>query len=103
MFATVRRVPHERSVQPVGAEDPWGELMAAAQLGHAGAYTRLLAEADGWLRRDHARRLPVSMIADPAQYTLLTRHTRRHTYGHAPPFNASLARISHYNGTDALA
>jgi RNA polymerase sigma-70 factor (ECF subfamily) len=36
--------------------------MAAAQLGNAGAYTRLLTEVDGWLRRYYARRLPVSMV-----------------------------------------
>jgi len=41
MLATVRRPSRTSgSVQPVGAEDPWGELMAVAQLGNAGAYTR---------------------------------------------------------------
>lgn len=102
MFATVRRVPHERSVQPVGAEDPWGELMAAAQLGNAGAYTRLLTEVDGWLRRYYARRLPVSMVEDTAQDTLLTLHTRRHTYEPGRPFKAWLAGIAHYKWIDRL-
>ena len=102
MFATVRRVPHERSVQPVGPEDPWGELMAAAQLGNAGAYTRLLTEVDGWLRRYYARRLPVSMVEDTAQDTLLTLHTRRHTYEPGRPFKAWLAGIAHYKWIDRL-
>ena len=102
MLATVRRLPHERSVQPVGAEDPWGELMAAAQLGNAGAYTRLLTEVDGWLRRYYARRLPVSMVEDAAQDTLLTLHARRHTYEPGRPFKAWLAGIARYKWIDRL-
>jgi RNA polymerase sigma factor (sigma-70 family) len=102
MLATVRRLPHERSVQPVGAEDPWGELMAAAQLGNAGAYTRLLTEVDGWLRRYYARRLPVSMVEDAAQDTLLTLHARRHTYEPGRPFKPWLAGIARYKWIDRL-
>ena len=102
MLATVRRLPHERSVEPVGPEDPWGELMAAAQLGNAGAYTRLLTEVDGWLRRYYARRLPVSMVEDTAQDTLLTLHTRRHTYEPGRPFKAWLAGIARYKWIDRL-
>jgi RNA polymerase sigma factor (sigma-70 family) len=102
MLATVRRLPHERSVQPVRAEDPWGELMAAAQLGNAGAYTRLLTEVDGWLRRYYARRLPVSMVKDAAQDTLLTVHARRHTYEPGRPFKAWLAGIARYKWIDRL-
>lgn len=102
MPASVRRLPHERSVQPVGAEDPWGELMAAAQLGNAGAYTRLLTEVDGWLRRYYARRLPVSMVEDAAQDTLLTLHARRHTYEPGRPFKAWLAGIARYKWIDRL-
>ena len=102
MLATVRRLPRERSVQPVVAEDPWGELMAAAQLGHAGAYTRLLTEVDGWLRRYYARRLPASMVEDAAQDTLLTLHARRHTYETSRPFKAWLAGIARYKWIDRL-
>jgi RNA polymerase sigma-70 factor (ECF subfamily) len=76
--------------------------MAAAQLGHAGAYTRLLTEVDGWLRRYYARRLPVSMVEDTAQDTLLTLHTRRHTYEPGRPFKAWLAGIAHYKWIDRL-
>jgi len=102
MLATVRRLPHERSVQPVGPEDLWGELMAAAQLGNAGAYTRLLTEVDGWLRRYYARRLPVSIVEDAAQDTLLTLHARRHTYEPGRPFKAWLAGIARYKWIDRL-
>jgi len=76
--------------------------MAAAQLGHAGAYTRLLTEVDGWLRRYYARRLPASMVEDAAQDTLLTLHARRHTYEPSRPFKAWLAGIARYKWIDRL-
>src|SRR5258708_25259212 len=102
MLATVRRLPHERSVQPVGGEDPWGELRAVAQLGKPGAYRRVLPEVDGWLRRYYARRLPVSRVEDAAQDTLLTLHARRHTYEPGRPFKAWLAGIARYKWIDRL-
>ncbi|HEV3216092.1 MAG TPA: sigma-70 family RNA polymerase sigma factor, partial [Vicinamibacterales bacterium] len=76
--------------------------MAAAQLGNAGAYTRLLTEVDGWLRRYYARRLPVAMVEDAAQDTLLTLHARRHTYEPGRPFKAWLAGIARYKWIDRL-
>ncbi len=82
--------------------DPWGDLMAAAQRGNAGAYTRLLNEVDGWLRRYYARRLPSSMVEDAAQETLLTVHKRRHTYEPGRPFRAWLAGIARYKWIDRL-
>jgi RNA polymerase sigma-70 factor (ECF subfamily) len=76
--------------------------MAAAQHGNAGAYTRLLTEVDVWLRRYYARRLPPSMVEDAAQDTLLTLHTRRHTYEPGRPFKAWLAGIARYKWIDRL-
>ena len=102
MLATVQKIPRERSALPVAADDPWGDLMAAAQLGNAGAYTRLVTEVDGWLRRYYARRLPWSMIGDAAQDTLLTLHIRRHTYEPGRPFKAWLAGIARYKWIDRL-
>jgi len=102
MLAPVQELPRERSASPVAAGDPWGDLMAAAQLGNAGAYTRLLTEVDGWLRRYYARRLPPSMVEDAAQDTLLTLHTRRHTYEPGRPFRAWLAGIARYKWIDRL-
>ncbi len=102
MLATVQRLPRERPVAPVMAQDPWGDLMAAAQLGNAGAYARLLTEVDGWLRRYYARRLPPSMVEDAAQDTLLTLHIRRHTYEPGRPFKAWLAGIARYKWIDRL-
>jgi RNA polymerase sigma-70 factor (ECF subfamily) len=102
MLAAVQKFPHERSAPPVAADDPWGGLMAAAQLGNAGAYTRLMTEVDGWLRRYYARRLPLSMVEDAAQDTLLTLHIRRHTYEPGRPFKAWLAGIARYKWIDRL-
>ncbi|WP_249780094.1 sigma-70 family RNA polymerase sigma factor [Bradyrhizobium sp. dw_411] len=102
MLATVPSLRRNRSAASAATDDPWGDLMAAAQLGNAGAYTRLLTEVDGWLRRYYARRLPVSMVEDAAQDTLLTLHTRRHTYEPGRPFKAWLAGIARYKWIDRL-
>ncbi len=102
MLATVQTRPHKRSAPPIMARDPWSDLMTAAQLGHAGAYTRLLTEVDGWLRRYYARRLPSSMVEDAAQDTLLTLHIRRHTYEPGRPFQPWLAGIARYKWIDRL-
>ena len=96
MLATVQKHPRPQSLSTVAADDPWGDLMAAAQRGNGGAYTRLLTEVDVWLRRYYARRLPPSMVEDAAQDTLLTLHTRRHTYEPGRPFKAWLAGIARY-------
>jgi RNA polymerase sigma factor (sigma-70 family) len=102
MLATIHRPAPTQSVSTVLADDPWGDLMAAAQHGNAGAYTRLLTEVDVWLRRYYARRLPPSMVEDAAQDTLLTLHTRRHTYEPGRPFKAWLAGIARYKWIDRL-
>jgi RNA polymerase sigma factor (sigma-70 family) len=102
MSATAQSLRREQPAAPAPADDPWGDLMAAAQLGNAGAYTRLLTEVDGWLRRYYARRLPVSMVEDAAQDTLLTLHARRHTYEPGRPFKAWLAGIARYKWIDRL-
>jgi len=91
--------------QPGGennAIDVWGDLMAAAQRGNGGAYTRLLNEIDVWLRRYYGRRLPPSTIDDVVQDTLLTIHTRRHTYEPGRPFKAWLSGIARYKWIDRL-
>ena len=102
MLATVQKHPRAQSFSTVAADDPWGDLMAAAQRGNGGAYTRLLTEVDGWLRRYYARRLPPSMVEDATQDTLLTLHTRRHTYEPGRPFRAWLAGIARYKWIDRL-
>jgi RNA polymerase sigma factor (sigma-70 family) len=82
--------------------DQWGQLMAAAQGGHGGAYRRLLSEIDPWLHRYYARRLPPSMVDDAVQDTLIAIHTKRHTYTPERPFRPWLAAIARYKWIDRL-
>jgi RNA polymerase sigma-70 factor (ECF subfamily) len=91
-----------KAASPPSVDDPWGELMAAAQAGNGGAYRRLLTEVDVWLRRYYARRLPPAIVEDAAQDTLLTIHARRHTYEPGRPFKAWLAGIARYKWIDRL-
>ncbi len=82
--------------------DNWGELMQAAQGGHGGAYQRLLSEIEPWLQRFYARRLPLSMIDDAVQDTMIAIHTKRHTYAPERPFRPWLAAIARYKWIDRL-
>ncbi|MBV2150111.1 sigma-70 family RNA polymerase sigma factor [Sphingobium sp. AS12] len=82
--------------------DDWGELMAAAQAGHGGAYRRLLGELRGWLERFYGRRLPPAMVDDAVQDTLIAIHEKRHTYDSARPFRPWLAAIARYKWIDRL-
>ncbi|RTE68075.1 hypothetical protein BHE90_017549, partial [Fusarium euwallaceae] len=66
--------------------DQWGQLMAAAQEGHAAAYRRLLDEIRHWLKGFYARRLPPGMVDDAVQDTLIAIHEKRHTYDPERPF-----------------
>lgn len=82
--------------------DSWGDLMAAAQAGHGGAYRRLLGEIDPWLRGFYGRRLPPAMVEDAAQEALIAVHTKRHTYQPGRPFRPWLAAIARYKWIDRL-
>ncbi len=85
-----------------GADDGWGQLMAAAQDGHGGAYRRLLDELRVWLLRFYARRLPPAAVEDAVQDTLIAIHEKRHTYDRARPFKPWLAAIARYKWIDRL-
>jgi len=102
MLAAIQKPSREPPAPAAAASDHWDGLMAAAQRGNGGAYTRLLTEVDGWLRRYYGRRLPPSMVDDAAQDTLLTLHLRRHTYDPGRPFKAWLAGIARYKWIDRL-
>ena len=80
----------------------WRALMVAAQSGNAAIYHRLLVEIRVWLRRYYARRLPLSMIEDTVQDTLLAVHEKRHTYDPSRPFEPWLAAIARYKWIDRL-
>jgi RNA polymerase sigma factor (sigma-70 family) len=91
----------KRRVGPT-TPDSWAGLMAAAQGGHGGAYSRLLNEASGWLRRYFRRRLPASDVDDAVQETLLAIHRRRHTFDPRHPFEPWLAMIAKRKWIDQL-
>ncbi len=84
------------------AINQWGQLMAAAQAGNGGAYNRLLSELGPWLTRFYARRLPLSMVDDAMQDTLIAIHQKRHTYDPARPFGPWLNAIARYKWIDRL-
>jgi RNA polymerase sigma factor (sigma-70 family) len=82
--------------------DHWGDLMVAAQAGNGGAYRRLLTEIRPWLVRYYARRLPMGMVDDATQDTLIAVHRKRDTYERVRPFKAWLAAIARYKWIDRL-
>jgi len=84
------------------AGSDWGELMASAQSGNAGAYHRLLVEVGSWLRRYYIRRLPPAMVEDAVQDALLAIHEKRHTFDPSRPFEPWLAAIARYKWIDRL-
>lgn len=84
------------------ADDQWGRLMEAAQGGNGGAYNRLLNEVQPWLVRYYSRRLPLHMVDDAAQDTLMAIHQKRHTYEPGRPFRPWLAGIARYKWIDRL-
>ena len=83
-------------------DDQWGRLMEAAQAGNGGAYNRLLNEVQPWLVRYYSRRLPLHMVDDAAQDTLMAIHQKRHTYEPGRPFRPWLAGIARYKWIDRL-
>ncbi|TXC72220.1 sigma-70 family RNA polymerase sigma factor [Sphingomonas ginsenosidivorax] len=84
------------------AEDEWGRLMRAAQDGNGGAYRRLLAEITIWLRRYFTRRLPLIVVDDAVQETLMAVHRNRHTYNPDHPFSPWLGAIAKRKWVDQL-
>jgi RNA polymerase sigma factor (sigma-70 family) len=84
------------------SDDQWGQLMEAAQGGNGGAYNRLLNEMQPWLVRYYSRRLPLHMVDDAAQDTLMAIHQKRHTYEPGRPFRPWLAGIARYKWIDRL-
>jgi RNA polymerase sigma-70 factor (ECF subfamily) len=95
-------LPSGRIAAMDGGRDEWGELMAAAQGGHGGAYRRLLGELRQWLTRYYARRLPPALVDDAVQDALIAIHQKRHTYDPARPFRPWLAAIARHKWIDRL-
>lgn len=84
-------------------EDEWGHLLALAQGGDEGAYSRFLREALPYLRV-MARRFGgdrVEEVEDVVQDALLTIHRVRHTYDKARPVKPWLTAIVARRAIDA--
>jgi RNA polymerase sigma factor (sigma-70 family) len=84
------------------AEGDWDALMAASLAGDASAYRTLLTELDPWLRRFFARRLPVAMVDDVVQDTLIAIHQKRHTYDPTRRLKPWLGAIARYKWIDRI-
>jgi len=94
-------VPLGHASGPDGAQE-WGNLMAAAQAGHGGAYRRLLDEVRIWLNQYYAKRLPSPLVPDAVQDALIAIHEKRHTYSSSRPFKPWLHAIARYKWIDRL-
>ena len=87
----------------IAAENRWGELLAAAQCGDAGAYRLFLASITPFVQ-SIARRSTGSedLATDIVQDVLLTVHRVRHTYEPGRPVKPWLAAIAVRRSIDAM-
>ena len=84
------------------SNDDWGELLAAAQTGDAGAYRSFLEAILPFARAIARRRAPSDDLAeDIVQEALLTIHRVRHTYEPGRPVRPWLAAIVSRRAIDA--
>lgn len=89
--------------RPGGTDDGWGELLAAAQRGDAGAYRTFLTSIVPFARAVVRRRTTVAdMVEDIVQDVLLTVHRVRHTYEPGRPVKPWLAAIVTRRSIDAM-
>ena len=87
----------------IAAESRWGELLAAAQAGDAGAYRLFLASITPFVQAIARRRTgSEDMAADIVQDVLLTVHRVRHTYEPGRPVKPWLAAIAVRRSIDAM-
>lgn len=87
----------------IAAENQWGELLAAAQQGEAGAYRLFLASITPFVHGIARRRTGSDdQAADIVQDVLLTVHRVRHTYEPGRPVKPWLAAITVRRSIDAM-
>lgn len=83
-------------------EPTFARLMIATQAGDRHAYTVLLTEAQGWLRRYFNRRVPPGQADDLVQEVLMALHAKRATWDSSRAFLPWLAAIARYRWVDHL-
>jgi RNA polymerase sigma-70 factor (ECF subfamily) len=87
----------------IAEERSWGELLAAAQGGDAGAYRLFLTSIIPFVRALAGRRSGSAQLTDDiVQEVLLTVHRIRHTYEPGRPVKPWLAAIVIRRSIDAL-
>jgi RNA polymerase sigma-70 factor, ECF subfamily len=82
------------------SQDKWDDWMRAALNGDAQAYASLLAAVSPWLKAYFTRRLKSADTDDLVQMTLLSVHTKRHTYDPAQPFMPWLCAVARHKLID---
>ncbi len=99
----VRRVEEQPLSDNQQADLRRAAWMAAAQAGDRVAYERVLGESTGVIRSVARRQgVPVDLLDDVVQETLITIHRVRHTYDPSRSYHAWLAAIAARRGIDAL-
>jgi RNA polymerase sigma-70 factor, ECF subfamily len=81
-------------------QDKWDEWMRAALSGDAEAYSSLLSAITPWLKAYFTRRLKGADTDDLVQMTLLSVHTKRHTFDPAQPFMPWLCAVARHKLID---
>lgn len=84
------------------SESDWGKLMTAALGGDAVAYRRLLDDLVPWLRQFFASRLPATEVEEAVRDTLITIHSKRHTFDPPRSFQSWLEAVAHYRWVNRL-
>ncbi|MBX7542074.1 sigma-70 family RNA polymerase sigma factor [Qipengyuania sphaerica] len=86
----------------IADEASMARMMAAAQNGDRAVYRVLLAEAQLWLERFFAKRVPPAQRDDLVQEVLLAVHNKRASWDPSRPFFPWLAAIARYRWVDHL-
>jgi RNA polymerase sigma-70 factor, ECF subfamily len=82
------------------SQEKWDEWMRAALAGDAAAYGSLLVDITPWLKSYFSRRLRGADTDDLVQMTLLSVHTKRHTFDAEQPFLPWLCAVARHKLID---
>ncbi len=83
-------------------DDPWNELMVAAQKGDDRAYEQLMGELREWLSRYFRKRLTWAAAEDATQEALLAIHIYKPRYQAKAPLKPWLSTIARFKWIDQL-
>ena len=86
----------------IAGEETLRRLMHLSQGGDKQAYTVLLEQCGGWLRRFFRTKIAADAVDDLVQDTLISVHRKRASYDPSRPFLPWLAAIARYRWIDRL-